>query len=547
MSSLASSGDDLPRSAAGRHNPWLIAVVVSIATFMLVLDTSIANVALRHIAGSLAAGLDESTWMITTYLVANSVILPVSGWLSSVIGRKRYYMLCVAVFTAASLLCGLATNLPMLILFRVLRGLGGGGMAPSEQAILADSFPPEKRAQAFALYGVAVLVAPTVGPTLGGWITDNFSWHWIFFINVPIGVMSLVLVQWLLVKPEILERERRERLRQGLKVDWIGFVLVAVALGSLEIVLDKGDREDWFQSNFINTFAALSAISFALFLPWEFSRREPIVDVRLLFRRQFGTAFLVMMAVGAVLFSSTQLLPQLLQTNFQYTAMLSGLALMPGGLAMLLMMPMAGQATNLIQPKYWLAFTSAAIALAMWHMTTLFPDASFSFFAWARVWQVVALPFLFIPINTVAYSALQPGETAQASALINVARNLGGSIGVSLTTTELAQRTQFHQARLTEHAIPSALNFQAGVSQVTEYFASQGSPLLSAKAQAVGWIARLIADESTLLAYIDVFWASGIFALLMIPVCAVPATRRAWRSAGGSLTHAFRPAKWFEK
>jgi DHA2 family multidrug resistance protein len=518
MSSLASSGDDLPRSAAGRHNPWLIAVVVSIATFMLVLDTSIANVALRHIAGSLAAGLDESTWMITTYLVANSVILPVSGWLSSVIGRKRYYMLCVAVFTAASLLCGLASNLPMLILFRVLQGLGGGGMAPSEQAILADSFPPEKRAQAFALYGVAVLVAPTVGPTLGGWITDNFSWHWIFFINVPIGVMSLVLVQWLLVEPEILERERRERLRQGLKVDWIGFVLVALALGSLEIVLDKGDREDWFQSNFINTFAALSAISFALFLPWEFSRREPIVDVRLLFRRQFGTAFLVMMAVGAVLFSSTQLLPQLLQTNFQYTAMLSGLALMPGGLAMLLMMPMAGQATNLIQPKYWLAFAMAAIALAMWHMTTLFPDASFSFFAWARVWQVVALPFLFIPINTVAYSALQPGETAQASALINVARNLGGSIGVSLTTTELAQRTQFHQARLTEHAIPSALNFQAGVSQVTEHFASQGSPLLSAKAQAVGWIARLIADQSTLLAYIDVFWASGIFALLMIPV-----------------------------
>jgi DHA2 family multidrug resistance protein len=240
---------DLPRSAAGRHNPWLIAVVVSIATFMLVLDTSIANVALRHIAGSLAAGVDESTWVITTYLVANSVILPVSGWLSNVIGRKRFYMLCVAIFTVASLLCGLAQNLPMLIVFRILQGLGGGGMAPSEQAILADSFPPEKRAQAFALYGVAVLVAPTVGPTLGGWITDNFSWHWIFFINVPIGVMSLVLVRWLLVEPEILERERRERLARGLKVDWIGFALVALALGAFEIVLDKGEREDWFQSS----------------------------------------------------------------------------------------------------------------------------------------------------------------------------------------------------------------------------------------------------------------------------------------------------------
>jgi DHA2 family multidrug resistance protein len=509
---------DLPRSAAGRHNPWLIAVVVSIATFMLVLDTSIANVALRHIAGSLAAGVDESTWVITTYLVANSVILPVSGWLSNVIGRKRFYMLCVAIFTVASLLCGLAQNLPMLIVFRILQGLGGGGMAPSEQAILADSFPPERRAQAFALYGVAVLVAPTVGPTLGGWITDNFSWHWIFFINVPIGVMSLVLVQWLLVEPEILERERRERLARGLKVDWIGFALVALALGALEIVLDKGEREDWFQSNFINTFAAISATSFILFFPWELSRKDPIVDVRLLFRRQFGTSFLIMMAVGAVLFSSTQLLPQLLQTNFQYTAMLSGVALMPGGLAMLLMMPIAGQVTNLIQPKYALAFAMAVIATGMWHLTSLFPDASFSFFAWARVWQVIALPFLFIPINTAAYSDLPPDKTGQASALINVARNLGGSIGVSLTTTELAQRAQFHQARLAEHAIPSALNFQEGIKRLTEYFVSQGSPLMSAKAQAVAWIARLAADQATLLAYIDVFWTSGIFALLIIPI-----------------------------
>ena len=234
------------RSAAGDRNPWLIAVIVSIATFMLVLDTSIANVALRHIAGSLAAGVDESTWVITTYLVANAVILPVSGWLARVIGRKRFYMICVAVFTFASLLCGLAPNLTTLIVFRILQGLGGGGMAPSEQAILADTFPPEKRAQAFALYGVAVVVAPTIGPTLGGWITDNWSWNWIFFINVPVGILSLVLVRWLLVEPEVLEQERRELLAGGLKVDWIGFVLVALALGCLEIVLDKGQREDWF-------------------------------------------------------------------------------------------------------------------------------------------------------------------------------------------------------------------------------------------------------------------------------------------------------------
>jgi MFS transporter, DHA2 family, multidrug resistance protein len=513
--SLAS---ELPRSAAGDRNPWLIAIVVSIATFMLVLDTSIANVALRYIAGSLAASLDESTWIITTYLVANSVIIPVSGWLANVIGRKRYYMLCVATFTAASLLCGLAPNLTWLIVFRILQGLGGGGMAPSEQAILADTFPPEKRAQAFALYGIAVLVAPTIGPTLGGWITDNWSWHWIFFINVPIGAVSLSLVQWLLVEPPLLQRERRERLRHGLRVDWVGFVLVAMALGCLELVLDRGQRDDWFQSSVINTFAAMSAVSFALFIPWEFARRDPIVDVRLLFQRQFGTSFLVMAGVGAILFGSIQIMPQLLQTNFQYTAELSGLALMPGGVAMILMMPLAGATGNLLQPKHWLASAMVAIAAGMWYTTSLSPDASFSFFTWARIWQVFALPFLFVPINTVAYFGLPEGRTNQASALINVARNLGGSIGVSLTTTELAQRTQFHQSRLVEHILPSTLNYQLALHHLTNAFTAEGSAPVEAQHQAIAWIGQAVENQAILLAYIDVFWSMAVFVLLMIPL-----------------------------
>src|SRR3977135_3488389 len=259
--------EDLSRSAAGDRNPWLVALVISIATFMQVLDASIANVALRNIAGSLAAGVDESTWVLTTYLVATAVLLPISGWLSGVIGRKRYYMSCVAIFTVSSLLCALAPNLSMLIIFRVLQGLGGGGMAPTEQAMLADTFPARLRGQAFALYGVAVIVAPTVGPALGGWLTDNLSWHWIFLINGPIGVLSLVLVQWMVQEPEVLERQRRESLARGLKVDWIGFVLVALALGFLEIVLDKGEREDWFASNFIVTFSVISVGSFLFFVP----------------------------------------------------------------------------------------------------------------------------------------------------------------------------------------------------------------------------------------------------------------------------------------
>jgi DHA2 family multidrug resistance protein len=508
--------DAQSRSAAGEHNPWLIAVVVSIATFMLVLDTSIANVALRHIAGSLAAGVDESTWVITTYLVANAVILPVSGWLSSVVGRKRFYMLCVAVFTASSLLCGLATSLGMLIFFRILQGLGGGGMAPSEQAILADTFPPEKRAHAFALYGVAVIVAPTVGPTLGGWITDNFSWHWIFFINVPIGILSLALVQWLLVEPPALELERRELLRGGLKIDYVGFALVTMWLGCLEIVLDKGQREDWFNSSFIIAFAAVSAASAFLFVPWELTRKNPIVEVRLLFQRQFGVSFVVMAAVGAVLFGSTQLLPQLLQTSFGYTATLSGLALMPGGLAMLLLMPIAGLVAGRIQPKYLIAGGMALIALSMWHMTSLVPDADFGFFAWARVYQMIGLPFLFIPITTASYADLRPEQTNQASALINVARNLGGSIGVSLANAELIRRSQFHEARLTEHITPSSPFYHDAVGRLAGELATQGTSVADAQHQAVGVIERMVEQQAAMLAYIDVFWSYAVFAVGMV-------------------------------
>ncbi|MBZ9987207.1 DHA2 family efflux MFS transporter permease subunit [Mesorhizobium sp. BH1-1-5] len=517
MSDAATAHGDQSRSAAGRRNPWLIAIVVSIATFMLVLDTSIANVALRNIAGSLAAGMDESTWVITTYLVANSVIIPVSGWLTSVIGRKRYYMICVATFTLASLLCGLAPNLPTLIAFRILQGLGGGGMAPSEQSILADTFPPEKRSQAFALYGIAVIVAPTVGPTIGGWLTDNFSWHWIFFINVPFGIMSLALVQWLVIEPEILERERRERLSKGLKVDWIGFILVAMALGCLEVFLDEGQRNDWFASAFITAFAVISAVSFLLLVPWEWTRREPIVDIRLLFSRQFGMSFLVMMAVGAVLFSSTQLLPQLQQTTFDYTATLSGLSMMPGGIAMLMLMPVSGFAAGVVQPRYLIMMGMSVVAVALWHMTSLTPDASFGFFAYARIYMMIGLPFLFIPISTAAYVGLPPQKTDQASSLINVARNIGGSIGVSLSNTVIAQNAQLHQSVLVGHTAQSSEAYQQTLRQVTDHFVAEGSPLTEARQQAVGWIGQEIGRQASLLAYVDVFFYCAIATALLVP------------------------------
>ncbi|CUT11045.1 Inner membrane component of tripartite multidrug resistance system [Bradyrhizobium sp.] len=518
----ASAGSWSPeRSAAGGHNPYLIAFVVSIATFMEVLDTTIANVALRHIAGGLAVGIDESTYVITSYLVANAIVLSISGWLSTVIGRKRFYMICVAIFTVSSLLCGFAWNLQALVLFRILQGLGGGGMATSEQAILADSFPPHKRGQAFAIYGVAVVVAPVVGPTLGGWITDTYTWHWVFLINVPMGMLSLFLVGTLVKEPSGAEEEREKLLSKGLRVDYVGFLLVAIGLGSLEYVLDEGQRSDWFGSNVIVFFAVLSAVSLFALIPWELTREDPIVDLRLLGRRQFAACFLVMLATGAVLISTTQLLPQLLQSDLNYTAMLAGLALSPGGIATLVLMPVVGRLVSSVQPKYLIMLGATIVAFSMWHLTGLTGDITYGYAAMSRIFLALGLPFLFLPVTTASYDGVPPDKTNQASALINVARNIGGSMGVALAQTILAQRQQFHQSRLIEHAAPSDLGYQQTIETMTRFFQAQGSNASDAAAQAVAWVGRTLQHQVDLLAYIDVFWTLAIIAVLMIPTAAV--------------------------
>ncbi|MDH2343659.1 DHA2 family efflux MFS transporter permease subunit [Bradyrhizobium sp. SSUT77] len=509
------------RSAAGGHNPYLIAFVVSIATFMEVLDTTIANVALRHIAGGLAVGIDESTYVVTSYLVANAIVLSISGWLSTVIGRKRFYMICVATFTVSSLLCGFAWNLQSLVLFRILQGLGGGGMATSEQAILADSFPPHKRGQAFAIYGVAVVVAPVIGPTLGGWITDTYTWHWVFLINVPMGMLSLLLVGTLVKEPSGAEEEREKLLSKGLRVDYIGFLLVAIGLGSLEYVLDEGQRNDWFGSNVIVFFAVLSAVSLLALIPWELTREDPIVDLRLLGRRQFAACFLVMLGTGAVLISTTQLLPQLLQTELNYTAMLAGLALSPGGIATLVLMPVVGRLVGSVQPKYLIMFGAVIVAFSMWHLTGLTGDITYGYAAMSRIFLALGLPFLFLPVTTASYDGVPPDKTNQASALINVARNIGGSMGVALAQTILAQRQQFHQSRLIEHAAPSDLGYQQTIETMTRFFQAQGSNASDAASQAVAWVGRTLQQQVDLLAYIDVFWTLAIVAVLMIPTAAV--------------------------
>jgi len=497
-------------------NPWLIAVVVSMATFMEVLDTSIANVSLTHIAGGMAASQDEATWVLTSYLVSNAIVLPISGWLSTVVGRKRFYMICVALFTFSSFLCGIAPTLPWLIVFRVLQGIGGGGLAPSEQAILTDKFPARKRGQAFAIYGIAVVVAPAIGPALGGWITDNYSWRWIFFINIPVGVLSLFLVYHLLQESAEAISERTAVLKKGLKVDYLGFGLIAVGLGSLQIVLDKGQEDDWFSSNFILIFFMLAVVGILGNIIWEFTTRDPIVDLPLFKNFNFAFNNIVMFAVGFILFGTTQLLPQYTQTLLGYDATRAGLVLSPGGFAVMAMMPLVGYLVSHYQPKWLIAFGMFIEGCSLLYMTNFDTQVSYSTLAWARVFQATGLAFLFVPINTAAYIGLPKGKTNNASALINLARNLGGSFGVSLANTMLIRRAQFHQSRILSSSGFTSSSYQTSLRSIARNLVHEGVNPILAMNRAAGVLYQSVQAQASMLSYIDVFKTLAVAAFLMI-------------------------------
>jgi len=495
-------------------NPWIIAVAVTLATFMEVLDTSIANVALPHIAGGLSAGVDESTWVLTSYLVSNAIVLPLSGWLSSIMGRKRFYMSCVAVFTISSFLCGFALNLPMLIFFRILQGAGGGGLQPSEQAILADTFPPAKRGMAFAVYGIAVVTAPALGPTLGGWITDNYTWRWIFFINIPVGILSLLLTSRLITDPPDMKRRKISETR----IDYIGLGLVALGLGTLQIVLDKGQRDDWFESQFITTLAIISAVSLLFVIFWEWRHKDPIIDLHLYKDRTFATANLLMFMLGFALLGSTLLLPLFLQTLMGYTAEWAGLAVSPGGVAIMLLLPLVGFLLSKYDVRKLLIFGLIVLSSALFHMTSFNLDIDFRTAAWARVFQGVGLAFLFVPINTAAYSFLPREKNNAASGLMNLARNIGGSVGISVVTTMLDRRTQFHQARLSWHYSAANPGFQSMVQGTARTLQAQGFDPAGAMQRAYALAQGTLIRQATMLAYIDNFWLLGAAILAMVPM-----------------------------
>jgi DHA2 family multidrug resistance protein len=499
-------------------NPWLIAVVVAFATFMEVLDTTIANVALPYIAGGLGVSEDEASWVVTTYLVSNAIILTASSFLARWLGRKRFFLICLALFTVSSVLCGFAWNLQSLLLFRILQGLGGGGMVPVSQSILADAFPPAKRGQGFALFGVAVVVAPVVGPTLGGWLADNYSWHWCFLINGPVGVLAIAVIALLLRDSAAVDEERRRRLMEAGGFDVVGFALVATFLGGLEIVLDRGLVDDWFSSSFIVAFAVISAIAFVLMIPWEISRRNPMIDIRMVGTRQFGACFVVMLATGAILYATTQFMPQLVQQNFGYTATWAGLVLSPGGVVTMVMMFVVGRLSGKVQPKYLIIAGAIIVALSMYDLTNVYGDLGFWFFARSRMLLGVGLPLIFLSITTASYDGIPAEKTDQASALINAARNTGGSIGVSLASNVLAHREQFHQSRLVESVIPSSVQYQDTLHRVTDYFVAQGNSLLQAQQQAIQWIGQQVQTQASFLAYMDVFWVLMLISLAAVPL-----------------------------
>ncbi|MFI5175416.1 MAG: DHA2 family efflux MFS transporter permease subunit, partial [Terriglobia bacterium] len=430
-----------------RINPWLIAITVTMATFMEVLDTSVANVALPHIAGSLSAGVDESTWVLTSYLVSNAIILPISPWLGGRIGRKRFYQLCVILFTVSSLLCGLAPSLGMLIFFRILQGLGGGGLQPTEQAILFESFPVEKRGMAAAVYGMGVLFAPIIGPTLGGWITDNYSWRWIFFINIPVGALSVFLTQLVVFDPPYIKALKN---KVG-KIDAVGLGMVAVGLGFLQVILDKGQREDWFESGFIVRMAICSAIALVFFVIWELRVAHPVVNLRILKDRTFSAGMVLIFMTGFVLYGSIVLLPIYLQTLMGYTAMLSGLIISPGGIASLVLMPVVGKlVSKRIDPRLLISIGLIVTAASVFQMSHFNLEAGFANFIWPRIVQGVGLAFLFIPVNTAAFAAMPKEALNEGTGLFNLMRNLGGSFGIATVATVLSRRQQVHSARLNE-------------------------------------------------------------------------------------------------
>lgn len=496
-----------------RFNPWIIAFTVTLATFMEALDSSIANVALPHIAGSLGASYEEATWILTSYLVSNAIVLPISGWIANRIGRKRFYMTCVAGFTICSFLCGLSASLFMLVFFRVLQGAAGGGLQPSERSILADTFAPEKRSMAFALYGMAVVVAPAIGPTIGGWITDNYTWRWIFFLNIPVGILSLFLTSRIVEDPPYLKRIR-EKIGG---IDGWGLGLLAVTIGALQIMLDKGQEKDWFGSHLIVACAFTAGIGFIIFLWRELTTQHPVIDIALYRSRNFSMTQLVMLVIGAALYSTTVMIPQFLQEIMGYTATEAGLVLSLGGLVLIFLLPIVGFIGQKVDPRAMICFGFAWVSFGIWRISSLNLSISFWDAASWRVIMVLGMPFLFVPISVMSYVGVPQEKNNEVSGLTALARNIGGSLGISFISTMLVRRAQVHQNYLAAYVTSQSPMYRAMQKGIDGALKANGySPPDAARASMLR-VYDMMTLQARTLAYIDT-----VHALVILTVCLIP-------------------------
>ena len=503
-------------SAAGHRNPWLITIILSLATFMEVLDTSIANISLRHIGGDLAATYEESTWVLTSYLVANAIIVPLSGWLADRLGRKRYYMISVALFTISSLACAMAPSLLWLIVARVAQGIGGGGLAPCEQSMLVDTFPPSQRGKAIAAYGVVLIFGPAFGPTIGGLITDTASWRWIFLINIPVGIISLFLVNRMVQEPAALLERRFVRLQSKGKADVPGFALVALGLGCLQVAIDRGQQADWFASPGICALAVIAVICLTALVVWELRCPNPVIDFRLFRYRSFAAAGAIMAATGASLYATTEIVPQFLQQMMGYTASWAGLAMTASSMAVMAVTGVTAALSNRIAAWKLIAAGLVIEVVGLLHTTQITDHMGFWTMAQDRIWIVAGLPLILAPLTTGAYTKLAPEDTGQASAFLNLFRNVGGAAGISAAQTVLARREPLHAARLSERLTQGHWNAaldEVGAAVHPLYRFDGWAPL-----RATSLLVTAVQRQALVLAYLDVFWVFGIFTLCLLPV-----------------------------
>jgi MFS transporter, DHA2 family, multidrug resistance protein len=491
-------------------NPWLIAASVMLATFMEVLDTSVANVSLPHIAGNLSATTDESTWVLTSYLISNAIILPATNWLGHFFGRKRFLIVCIGIFTLSSALCGAATSLDMLLFARIVQGAGGGALQPIAQAVLLESFPTEKRGSAMAVYGMGIVVAPIIGPTLGGWITDNYSWRWIFYINVPIGILAVLMANTFIEDPPYIRGQRPGR------IDYIGFGLMALGLASLQIVLDKGQEDDWFSSPFITKAALIAVVTLIAFIIWELRTKEPIVNLRVLANRNFAVGTALITAMGVVLYGTIALLPLFLQTLMGYPALESGLAVSPRGIGAVVSMILVGRLIGKIDARYLIMFGFAVVGYSTYLLADINLEISISSIVWPQIIAGLAMGFVFVPLTVMATGTLSNEQIGNATGIFNLMRNVGGSFGIAAVTTMLARSAQVHQAMMVSHLTPYDPEFQQRVGDLAGVLNGAGN-LMTGQQQAYGAIYQTLVRQANLLAYIDNFRFLAFMCLICFP------------------------------